>query len=282
MDMILGDATVVAPGVYDALTARLAEAAGFNVVYMSGAGLSYSRLGNPDLGLVTLSEAVQAASQIVDVVEVPVIADADTGYGNALNVERTVREFIRAGVAAIQLEDQIFPKRCGHLSGKGLVSAEEMCGKIRIACETRGDNDLMLIARTDARDVLGLDEALRRAEQYLASGADTLFIESPGSIQELEIVARSFMGVPLVANMVEGGRTPILSADNLADLGFKIILFPNSLTRYYSKVGLEFLQALKNEGGSGSFTSRMLTLGELNELLGISQFEVWQQNYIPG
>ena len=199
---------IVAPGAHDALVARIIARTGFNALYMTGGGISYTTLGKPDIGLITLSEMVQKAAYICEASELPVIADGDTGYGNALNVMRTVKEYERAGVACVQLEDQVLPKRCGHMSGKALVSKGEMIGKIKAACDTRIDHDFLIMARTDARAVEGLGSALERAHLYREAGADILFIEAPESVDEMKQLCAEFVGVPLLANMVEEGRRP--------------------------------------------------------------------------
>lgn len=217
---------VLAPGAYDALSARLIEAAGFPAVYMTGFGATASLLGRPDVGLLTQTEMADNARRIAQAVGVPVISDADTGYGNAINVVRTVREFEQAGVAGIHLEDQVAPKKCGHVSGKELVPAAEMTGKLRAAAAARTDPDFVLIARTDARAVEGLDAALDRAAAYREAGADVLFVEAPESEQEAEAVAKAFPGVPLLFNWAEGGRTPPIELFRLRELGFRIVLFP--------------------------------------------------------
>ncbi len=272
---------VVAPGAYDALLARLIEAAGFEAVYFTGAGASYSILGQPDLGLLTLSEMAERAARLSEAVRVPVIADGDTGYGNAINVIRTVREYERAGVAAIQLEDQASPKRCGHLSGKELISADEMVGKLRAARDARSSPDLLIVARTDARSVLGLDEALRRAERYAEAGADVLFVESPQSVEELAAIGRAFRGVPLLANMVEGGRTPLLPAAELERLGFRLVIFPNALTRRIVHAARELLATLRLSGTTERLLDRMATFAELNDALGIARYRELEERYLP-
>lgn len=280
-ELLTREQIIIAPGVYDGLTARLVEEAGFEAMYMTGAGISFTRLGQPDLGLLALMEMVQQAAYIAGATTLPVIADGDTGYGNAINVQRTIREYERAGVAAIQLEDQAFPKRCGHLAGKELITAEEMAGKIRAARAARQDADFVIIARTDARSVLGLDAALRRADIYLEAGADVLFIESPYSEEELQTVAEAFLDVPLLANMVEGGNTPSLSAADLQEMGYKIVIFPNSLTRRFAQAGLELLQTLRREGTTGPLLDRMLSFTQINELFDIERFWELEREFLP-
>jgi 2-methylisocitrate lyase-like PEP mutase family enzyme len=215
---------VVAPGAYDALSARLAEQAGFGAVYMTGFGASASLLGRPDIGLLSFAEMVDHARRLAAAVSVPLIADADDGYGNPLNVQRTVREYESAGVAALHIEDQVAPKRCGHMSGKDVIDAAEMVEKVRAAVEAR--REVLIIARTDARAVEGLDAALARARSYLDAGADALFVEAPENEDEIAAVAAAFPGVPLVFNRVDGGRTPLLGLDRIAELGFSLVILP--------------------------------------------------------
>jgi 2-methylisocitrate lyase-like PEP mutase family enzyme len=216
---------VSAPGVYDLISAKLADRMGFDALYMTGYGVVASHLGLPDAGLATYSDMVSRVGQIAAMTQTPLVADGDTGYGGLLNVRHTVRGYETAGAVAIQLEDQEFPKKCGHMLGRRVVPAADMAAKIRVAVESRSDPNLLIIARTDSRTTLGLDEALRRAEAYLEAGADLLFIESPESVEEMERIGRTF-DVPLVANMVEGGRTPILDAATLQKLGYRLAIFP--------------------------------------------------------
>jgi 2-methylisocitrate lyase-like PEP mutase family enzyme len=216
---------VSAPGVYDLISAKLADRMGFDALYMTGYGVVASHLGLPDAGLATYSDMVGRVGQIAAMTQTPLVADGDTGYGGLLNVQHTVRGYETAGAVAIQLEDQEFPKKCGHMLGRRVVPAADMVAKIRVAVESRSDPDFLIIARTDSRTTLGLDEALRRAEAYLKAGADLLFIESPESVEEMERIGRTF-DVPLVANMVEGGRTPILDAATLQKLGYRLAIFP--------------------------------------------------------
>ncbi len=259
---------VIAPGAYDGLTARLVEASGFPAVYLTGGGVSYSALGQPDLGLVSFAEMVERAARVAQAVSLPVIADADTGYGGPLNVIRAVREYERAGVAALQIEDQALPKRCGHLARKALVSPEEMYGKIEAACWARRDPDTVIIARTDARGVEGLDAAIARARRYAAAGAELIFVEAPETREELARVAREFPGAAM-ANMVEGGQTPLLPATELQALGFRVVILPNLLTRVMAKAALEALAEVKATGTSAGLLPRMLAFPELNAFLGL-------------
>jgi carboxyvinyl-carboxyphosphonate phosphorylmutase len=223
--MLNSPGIIVAPGAYDGISARLIEREGFKAVYMTGAGTAASVLGQPDVGLTTLTEMTTHAAHIAGCISLPVIADADTGYGNALNVIRTVREYERAGVAAIHLEDQVFPKKCGHIAGKTVIPAKEFAEKIRAASENRSDPDFIIIARTDARAINGLDDAIARARLYREAGADVIFVEAPTSREEIERVVRE-VEAPLLSNQVPGGRTPALTASELEELGYKIVIFP--------------------------------------------------------
>jgi 2-methylisocitrate lyase-like PEP mutase family enzyme len=260
---------LLAPGVYDALSALLAEQAGFEALYFSGASLAYTRLGLGDIGLVSYAEAVDALARITERVRVPVIADADTGFGNALNVQRTVRGFERAGAAMVQLEDQVFPKRCGHLAGKAVVPAAEMCGKLRAALDARSSADTLILARTDALAVEGLEVALDRAEAYLACGVDALFIEALRSSEQMDAAcARFAQRVPLLANMVEGGQTPVQSAADLGARGFRIVVFPGGTTRAVAHALQGYFGSLAAQGSTTPWRERMLDFDGLNALLG--------------
>jgi 2-methylisocitrate lyase-like PEP mutase family enzyme len=260
---------LIAPGVYDALTALIAERSGFDALYISGAGIAYSRLGRPDIGLVGMSEVVQTVALIRDRVGALLIVDADTGYGNALNVLRTVRLLERAGANAIQIEDQDFPKRCGHLDDKVLISAPEMAGKIKAAVDARSSPETLIIARTDAVAVEGLDRALARAALYREAGADVLFVEAPRQRDELaRIGARLGKSAPLMANMVEGGKTPIMAASELEALGFALVIFPGAIVRTLAKTAEDFYASLKSHGGTDPFRARMFDFDALNRLIG--------------
>jgi carboxyvinyl-carboxyphosphonate phosphorylmutase len=268
----------LAPGAYDALTARLIEQSGFEAVYMTGAGVSYSSLAQPDLGLLSLTEMASRATQIVSATSLPVIADADTGYGNAINVLRTVQEYERSGVAALQLEDQVMPKRCGHMASKELISREEMVGKIRAAVYARRDPDLVIVARTDAIAVEGLEAALERAQAYEDAGADVSFVEAPRSVEEMRRI-NATLTRPTLANMVEGGQTPLLPAAILAEVGYRLVIYPGALTRFFAKAGLEFLGRLREEGSTESQLDRMLSFEQLNDLLGLPQMRQLEQRF---
>src|SRR6478735_4093836 len=260
---------VVAPGVFDALTAHIAERAGFETLYVSGAAIAYTRLGRPDIGLVSMTEVTETLALIRDRVTAHLIVDGDTGYGNALNVVRTIREFERAGATAIQLEDQDFPKRCGHLDGKALIPAQEMCGKIRAAVDARHSPETLIVGRTDAVAVEGVEPAIERAELYRAAGADALFVEAPRTRDDLARVAsRLGAGVPLLANMVEGGKTPPLSAAELEAIGFSLVIFPGGIVRALARTAGEYYASLAKQGTTEPFRSRMLDLEQLNTLIG--------------
>jgi carboxyvinyl-carboxyphosphonate phosphorylmutase len=270
-ELLAGDAAVVAPGAYDALSARLIEEAGFPAVYMTGFGTAASLLGRPDIGLVSSSEMVDNARRISGCVGVPVIADADTGYGNPINVIRTVRDYERAGVAGIHLEDQMMPKRCGHLSGKTLVPVGEMTAKVQAAVAARTDPDFVIIARTDARAVEGLDAALERAATYRAAGADVLFVEAPEDEEEINLIARTFAGVPLLFNWAEGGRTPPVSLDRLGELGFRVVIFPIGALLSAATAVRSFLAALRRDGTPAALLAGLPTLAQFVDTLGMAE-----------
>jgi 2-methylisocitrate lyase-like PEP mutase family enzyme len=259
---------VVAPGVYDAFTALVAEQAGFGTLYVSGAAIAYTRLGRSDIGLVSMSEVADVIGTIRDRVAAALIVDADTGYGNALNVARTMRLFERAGANAIQIEDQSFPKRCGHLDEKRLVPAAEMVGKIKAALDARQSRDTLLIARTDAVGVEGFDKAIGRALAYRDAGADMLFVEAPQAQAELKRIAPALGGVPVMANMVEGGKTPLLAASELEALGFALVIFPGGIVRALGHMASEYYASLAAHGTSKPFRNRMLDFTGLNDLIG--------------
>jgi 2-methylisocitrate lyase-like PEP mutase family enzyme len=258
------------PGVYDGLSALLVERAGFEVAFLSGASLSYTRFGRPDLGLVSMDEVAQAVGVIRERTTLPLIVDADTGFGNALNVQRTVREFEKAGASAIQLEDQLAPKRCGHMAGKQVIPATEMLGKIRAALDARRDADTVIVARTDAHGVEGFEAALERAVAYAEAGADWVFYEGPDTVEQMRAIAAA-VRLPLVHNLVEGGRTPVTRVDQLADLGYKVALHPGFLVHLYAAVAPEMLARLRADGTSDAMRDRLLDLGRINALLGADE-----------
>jgi 2-methylisocitrate lyase-like PEP mutase family enzyme len=274
---------LIAPGVYDALTALIAERAGFDALYVSGAGIAYSRLGRPDIGLVGMSEVVQTVTLIRDRVGAHLIVDADTGYGNALNVQRTVRLLERAGANAIQIEDQDFPKRCGHLDDKVLIAASAMAGKIKAAVDARSSRETLIIARTDAVAGEGFDRALARATLYREAGADILFVEAPRERGELgRIGAQLGKSVPLMANMVEGGKTPILPAGELESLGFSLVIFPGAIVRTLAKAAEDFYTSLKAHGSTDPLRSRMFDFEALNRLIGTPEMLERGKRYEDG
>ena len=270
---------VVAPGIYDALTAHLAERAGFSTLYVSGAAIAYTRLGRPDIGLVAMNEVADAISMISDRVRANLVVDADTGYGNALNVGRTMRLFERAGARAIQLEDQAFPKRCGHLDNKTLIPPEEMIGKIKAALDARRSRETLVIARTDAVAVEGFDRAVARAISYRDAGADILFIEAPKTRAELQRIPPAVSDVPLMANMVEGGKTPPLNANELEAIGFSLVIFPGAIVRVLARAADEFYAVLATKGTSEPFQNRMYDFTALNELIGTPEMIALGKQY---
>jgi 2-methylisocitrate lyase-like PEP mutase family enzyme len=260
---------LIAPGVYDGLTAHLAATAGFEALYLSGAAVAYTRLGRPDVGLTSVSEMADTMALIADRVGLPVIIDADTGFGNALNARRTMTIYERAGAAALQIEDQTYPKRCGHLADKALISTAEMAGKIAAMADARARSDTLIIARTDAIAVEGFTAAMDRAGAYIESGADVLFIEAPRTDEELARIAKSFGDrVPLLANMVEGGATPIQSAADLETLGFSIVIFPGGIVRALARTAEAYYASLRANGSNRPFADRMFDFNQLNDRLG--------------
>ena len=266
---IIKTETLLAPGIYDALSGLIAEQSGAQAVYLSGASIAYTRFGRSDVGLVSVSEVHDTLAAVTDRIKIPVIVDADTGFGNALNVQRTIRNFERAGAAAIQIEDQSFPKRCGHLDGKVLIKTDEMVGKVKAAVDARKTSDTLIIARTDARAVEGLQEAIDRAQSYKEAGADILFIEAPRSIDELKIIRKSFhLNTPLLANMVEGGKTPVKTADDLKNLGYNIVIFPGGAVRAATFQLQEYYAGLLKNGSNAEFSKRMHDFDSLNAVIG--------------
>lgn len=260
---------LVAPGVYDGLTALLAAQAGFEALYLSGAAVAYTKLGRPDIGLSTMSEMADTLALIRDRVELPVIIDADTGFGNALNARRTMTVYERAGANALQVEDQTYPKRCGHLADKTLIPAAEMCGKIAAMADARASAETLIIARTDAIAVEGFQAAVDRAGAYLEAGADALFIEAPRSLDELRAVCTTFRGrAPLMANMVEGGATPITNAADLEALGFSLVIFPGGIVRALARAAEDYYASLRATGSNAAFKDRMFDFNGLNDRIG--------------
>ena len=262
---------LLAPGAYDAFSALLVEQAGFEAIYMSGASISYTQIGRPDVGLMSSSQVADIIGRVADRVSIPLIVDADTGFGNALNVQHTFRVFERMGASALQLEDQTAPKRCGHLAGKELVSAGEMVGKIKAAVDARQSDNTLVIARTDAIAVEGFDQALARARQYVEAGADVIFVEAPQSLEQMRDICAALPHTPLLANMVEGGRTPILTRSELSDMGFRLVIAPGSMVRAHAFMAQTFLSQLKADGSTASFKDKMLNFSQINELLGLPE-----------
>ena len=263
---------ITAPGVYDMISARIADRMGFPALYMTGFGVVASYLGLPDAGLATYTDMVGRVNQICTIASTPLIADADTGYGGLLNVAHTLRGYIRAGAAAIQFEDQEFPKKCGHTPGRRVIPLADMVKKIRVAVEARGDDDVLIVARTDARTAYGLDEALRRAEAYAKAGADILFVESPESEREMEKICAS-LELPLIANMVEGGKTPVLSAARLEALGYRIAIFPATGFLAAGAALDSIYKTLKRDGSSVEAVAPLFPFNEFAKLMGFQ--EVW-------
>jgi 2-methylisocitrate lyase-like PEP mutase family enzyme len=271
---------LLAPGIYDALSALVAQQAGFEALYLSGASIAYSRLGRSDIGLTTASEVAQTLSLVTDRVACPVIVDADTGFGNALNTQRTVRDFERAGAAMIQLEDQGFPKRCGHLDGKSVIPVAEMQGKLRAALDARRSGETLILARTDALAVEGMEAALERAERYLECGVDALFIEALRTPQQMDrACARFGQRVPLLANMVEGGKTPVQSVDELGRRGFRIVIFPGGAARAVAHTLQGYYASLRQHGTTEPWHDRMLDFDGLNRLIGTPELLAAGQRY---
>lgn len=269
---------VVAPGVFEMISAKMADRMGFDALYMTGYGTVASYLGLPDAGLASYTDMVNRVQQFTAITTTPMICDGDTGYGGLLNVMHTVRGYERAGACAIQLEDQEFPKKCGHMLGRRVVPAQQMVEKIRVAVEARSDPDFLIIARTDARTTLGLDEALRRAEMYARAGADLLFVESPESVQEMETICRHF-DLPLVANMVEGGRTPVLSYEALQQLGYGLVIFPATAFLAAGAAFESVYQGIKQSGSSKDGSTPLHGFGQFSSLMGFDWVQAFDQSH---
>jgi 2-methylisocitrate lyase-like PEP mutase family enzyme len=277
---LAGPEIVVAPGVYDALSASLAQQAGFDTVYLSGASLAYTKLGRPDIGLMSVSEVNDTLFHIRERSNIDIVVDCDTGFGNALNVMRSVRMLERSGANGIQLEDQTYPKRCGHLRGKTLVSPGEMAGKIKAAVDARHDQGTLIIGRTDAIAVEGTDQAIDRAGAYYDAGADVVFIEGIRNTEDIDKIMAAFGGkVPVMANMVEGGDTPLQDARSLQELGFSLVIFPGALVRAFTHMAMQFFDTLKQNGTTDPFRDRMLNFTELNDYLGTASMLELGQKY---
>jgi len=280
--LFAGPRIVVAPGCYDALTALMIERAGFAAAYVSGASLAYTRFGRPDIGLIAMSEVADAVAAIRERVALPLIVDCDTGFGNALNVMRTVKTMARAGASAIQLEDQTSPKRCGHLADKTLVATREMTGKIKAALDARPSEDMLIIARTDAIAVEGFVAALNRAEAYAQAGADMLFVEAPQDDAQLDGIAQRFRGkVPMMANMVEGGKTPLKDAATLQALGFALVIFPGGTVRALAHALADYFASLRQHGTTAPFRNRMLDFKGITDLVGTADMLALGRRYDP-
>lgn len=269
---------LVIPGVYDCLGAKLVEQLGFEVAATSGFGIAASTLGLPDYGFLTASEMLYSVGRIAQSVSIPLIADLDTGYGNALNVFRTVKDAVQLGLGGVIIEDQEWPKKCGHFEGKQVIPMEEHIGKIQAAVQTRGESGLVIIARTDARGPLGLEEAIRRGRAYIEVGADILFVEAPQSVEELKTIAAAFQDVPLVANIVEGGKTPQLSSSELQDLGFKIAFFPVSGLLATTHIMTECFRHLKEQGTTANFKD-LVSFKQFEQLIGVPKYRQLEQQF---
>ncbi len=268
-----------APGAFDAWSARLVEKAGFPAVYMTGYGASVSVIGQPDIGLMSLTEMATHARNMAAAINIPLIADGDNGYGGVLNVIRTVREYERGGVAAIQLEDQVFPKRCGHMEGKELVTKHEMVAKVKAAVYARRSEDFVIIARTDARAVNGFDDAMERALAYAEAGADVIFFEAPQTVEELKKVAES-IDKPLLANMVEKGKTPFLTSAELEQMGYKIVIYPASMLYAATRSMMNLLQCLRETDSTEAFQSNMVSFPEFYELVGVEALRSLEKSFL--
>lgn len=277
--LLAGDVPVRAPGVVDCIGARIVAKEGFEAIYMTGAGTTASRLGMPDVGLLTMSEMADNAQRIAQASGLPLIADADTGYGGPLNVRRTVQIYERAGVAALHIEDQRWPKRCGHLAGKTLIGGKDMEANIKAACDARLDQDLVIIARTDAIAVEGFEAAIERAQRYQEAGADMIFIEAPGDMQQLQTITRS-LKVPVLYNMAASGKTPFLSVDEIQALGFKLILYPNFMMLAAIPAMHNVLQELKRTGSVKHLVGQLASFQDFFNLLGMGEVQALESRYV--
>jgi 2-methylisocitrate lyase-like PEP mutase family enzyme len=278
-ELLAGDGIVAAPGAYDALSARLIEAAGFDVVYMTGFGTTASLIGRPDVGLLTQTEMADAARRLAGTVGVPVLADADTGYGNPVNVVRTIREYEQAGVAGLHLEDQVMPKRCGHLSGKEVVPAADMEAKVRAAVAARTDPDLVLVARTDVLALEGVEAAIERGRRYAEAGADALFVEAPRTEEDIERIAAELQPVPLVFNWAEGGRTPPVPLARLGALGYRLVLFPVGALLAASTGVRSLLETVRGEGTPASRLDALMGFDEFVRFIGLEEIQDLEQRF---
>lgn len=270
----------ILPGAYDAMSAILIEEIGFKAIYATGAGISNAQLGWADVGLTSLKEVVDIVARMADVTNIPIVVDGDTGFGNAINVIRTVKEFERAGVAAIQMEDQVSPKKCGHFNGKEVISKEEMVGKIKAALDARKDENLAIMARTDAIAVNGVEDAIDRAFAYYEAGADIIFVEAPNTVEQLRQITSSLKGIPQVINLVEGGKTPLISLKEAEEIGFKIMLCANTALRSAIKGITESLRILKEEGSQENLLPLICTWEERQSLFKLGQIKEWEKKYL--
>ena len=279
-DILAQEKTILVPGAYDAFSVKILKQAGFKIVYMTGSGVTASLTGMPDVGLLNMTEMVNQARYIVNAIDLPLICDADNGYGNPINVIRTVREYERAGVAGIHIEDQVAPKKCGHFERKQILPAEEMVMKIKAALYARENDDFLIIARTDARSVMGLKEAVQRAHIFIEAGAEMIFVESPQSREELRTIAAELAGTPLLVNMVEGGKTPILPFEELSGMGFKIVLYPTSGIRAVAKTLQELAAHLYAHRSTADFEDRLVSFEDRNRITGLAQINELENRFI--
>jgi carboxyvinyl-carboxyphosphonate phosphorylmutase len=279
-NLIKQDGIILIPGAFCALVARIIEDLGFPAVYMTGYGTSSAIIGRPDAGFVTMTEMVLNAKNIASAVEIPVISDADTGYGNAVNMTRTIREFEQSGIAGVHIEDQTWPKKCGHVAGRKVIDVNEMIGKIKAALDARKDQDFLIIARTDSRSVLGLEEAIDRVNAYAAAGADMVFVDGPQSLEELKRIGQE-VKAPLMVNISEGGVTPPLSSKQLEDLGYKIVIYPSSALLTATKSITDLLKLLKTEGTTEKFSEHMVMLKDFHQFIGFPRVYEIEKKYIP-
>jgi len=273
------DKLLVAPGCFDGLSARLVQEAGFETAYLSGGAVARS-MGIPDIGLVTMSESIERAAQVISAIKIPIIADADTGYGNAVNLVRTVREFERAGVAAIHIEDQITPKRCGHLDGKEVISLGEMTQKLQAALAARSDPDFCIIARTDARGVNGFDDAIERGQAFAKLGVDAIFVEAPQSEEELEEIPRRIPNIPLLVNVFKGGKTPMLPVERLEKMGYRIAIYPSETQRAAIHAMRNALSTLKREGTTESIDAALTTFKERDQVVDLDGWQKIEKKFM--
>ena len=278
-DILGREKPLLVPGAYDAFSAKILKQAGFKVIYMTGSGVTASITGMPDVGLLTMTEMITQARNIVNAVDLPLICDADHGYGNPLNVIRTVKEYERAGVAGIHIEDQVAPKKCGHFEGKQVISAEDMAKKIEAAVYARNDPDFLLIARTDARSVLGFEEALRRAKIYAGAGADMIFVESPQSVEEVQAISRELSEIPLLINMVEGGKTPVLPFEEFRKMGFAVVLYPTCGIRAVAKTLQDLARHLFTHKDTIEFQDRLVSFEGRNEITGLASIKELEKRF---